>query len=175
MTFVVQMLLHTPAYVYLLLAWLVWRGMLSLGLRTVALWRLFIVPSVFAANGLLMLVWRANTGLPEVAAWLVSAVALVPIGYMTGPRILAVDPSGRSVTCAGSTIPLARNLLIFSCQYGIAVALFLHPGETRLRLEIAARAVSGISIGYFTGWVMIFLKRYRELRRQPAKSPAPIA
>lgn len=174
MTFFVQVLMHTQAYVYLLLAWLVWRGVLSLGVRTLALWRLFIVPGVFAANGLLMLVWRATNDPPEVAAWLISAVALLPVGFVTGPRILAIDPAGRRITCAGSAVPLLRNLLIFSCQYGIAVALFLHPGESGLRFEMAARAVSGISIGYFTGWTLMFLRRYRKLRRQATENPASV-
>lgn len=116
MTFLVQMLLHTPVYVYVLLAWLVWRGLLSLRLRTVALWRLFIVPSVFAATGL-SIIWRANVGFPGVVAWLVSAVAFLPLGFVTGPHILRIDPS-RHVTRAGSIVPLMRNLIIFGCQYG---------------------------------------------------------
>jgi hypothetical protein len=167
--------MHTPAYVYVLLAWLIWRGVQSLGLRTLALWRLFIVPGVFAANGLLMLVWGANNGLPEIVAWLVGAAVLVPVGFATGPRILTIDPSGRRVTCAGSTIPLVRNLLIFGCQYGIAVGLFLHPAEAKFPFEMAARAVSGISIGYFTGWTLMFLRRYRALRRRSIENLAGIA
>jgi hypothetical protein len=169
MTFLVQMLLHTPVYVYVLLAWLVWRGLLSLRLRTVALWRLFIVPGVFAATGLL-LIWRANVGFPGVVAWLVSAVAFMPLGFVTGPRILRIDPS-RHVTRAGSIVPLMRNLIIFGCQYAIAVALFLHPGE--FRFEITARAVSGVSIGYFAGWTIMVLRRYRELVRRSVKNAVP--
>jgi hypothetical protein len=126
---------------------------------------------LFAASGLLMLMWRATLGLPEVTAWLAGAAALMPVGFATGPRVLAIDATGRRVTCGGSPVPLVRNLVIFACQYWIAVALFLYPGE-RVWL-VAARAVSGISIGYFTGWTLMFLKRYRLLRRQFPQKAAP--
>jgi len=45
-TFVVQMLSHTPPYVFVLLAYLVWQGLLSLRTRRRAVWRMLIVPGL---------------------------------------------------------------------------------------------------------------------------------
>ena len=44
MAFVVQMLAHTPPYIFVLLAYLVWQGVLSLRERRLAVWRMLIVP-----------------------------------------------------------------------------------------------------------------------------------
>jgi hypothetical protein len=55
---------------------------------------------------------------------------------------------------------LVRNLLVFAAQYGIAVALFLHP-EAQASLAVAGHTVSGASVGYFIGWTIAFPRRYR--------------
>lgn len=58
MTFVMHMLAHTPLYVFVLLAYLVWQGALSLRTRERAVWRMLIVPGLFTATGLLLPVLR---------------------------------------------------------------------------------------------------------------------
>jgi hypothetical protein len=126
MTFVVHMLAHTPPYVFVLLAYLIWQGLRSLRTRQQSVWRMLIVPGLFIASGLLLLVLRpSGTILPMVAS-LVGLVAFVPLGLATGPRILEVDRASGWVTRAGSPVSLVRNLLVFAAQYSIAVALFRH-------------------------------------------------
>ena len=58
MTFVVQMLAHTPPYVFVLLAYLIWQGALALRTRQRSVWRLLNVPVLFTATGLSLLVLR---------------------------------------------------------------------------------------------------------------------
>ena len=101
MTFVVQMLAHTPPYVFVLLAYLIWQGALALRTRQRSVWRLLIVPVLFTATGLSLLVLRPLGGTLPMAAWL---AAFAPLGLVTGSRLLAVDrasmgsPSPSSVT-----------------------------------------------------------------------------
>ena len=159
MTFVMHMLAHTPLYVFVLSAYLVWQGALSLRTRERAVWRMLIVPGLFTATGLLLLVLRPGGTLPMVA-WFVGLAAFIPLGLVTGPRLLAVDRGRARVTPAGSPVSLVRNLLIFGAQYGIAVALFLHP-ETKTILALAGHTVAGASVGYFIGWTIAFRRRYR--------------
>jgi hypothetical protein len=154
------MLVHTPPYVFVLLAYLVWQGLLSLRTRRRAVWRMLIVPGLFTATGLLLLILRPSGGTLPMAAWLVGMAAFVPLGLVTGPRLLAVDRQSGRVTLAGSPVSLVRNLLIFAAQYGIAVALFRHP-EAQTGLAVAGHAVSGTSVGYFVGWMIAFRRRYR--------------
>jgi len=160
MIFVVQMLAHTPPYVFVLLAYLVWQGVRSLRTRQQSIWRMLIVPGLFVVTGLLLLVVRPSGNILPMAAWLVGLVAFVPLGLLTGPRLLAVDRASGRVTRAGSSVSLVRNLLIFAAQYGIAVALFRHP-EAQASLAVAGHAVSGTSVGYFAGWTIAFRRLYR--------------
>ena len=77
MTFVVQMLAHTPPYVFVLLAYLIWQGALALRTRQRSVWRLLIVPVLFTATGLSLLVLRPLGGTLPMAAWL---AAFAPLG-----------------------------------------------------------------------------------------------
>jgi membrane protein DedA with SNARE-associated domain len=115
---------------------------------------------LFIATGLLLLVLRPSDGILPMIGLLFGLVAFVPLGLLTGPRLLAVDCTSGRVTRAGSPVSLVRNLLIFAAQYGIAVALFRHP-EAQTSLAAAGHAVSGASIGYFIGWTIAFRRRYR--------------
>ena len=160
MTFVVQMLAHTPPYVFVLLAYLVWQGVLSLRTRRRAVWRMLIIPGLFITTGLLLLVLRPSSGTLPMAAWFLGLAAFVPLGLVTGPRLLAVNRGRGWATLAGSPMPLVRNLLVFAAQYGIAVAFARHP-EARTSLIVAGHTVSGTSVGYFIGWTMAFRRHYR--------------
>lgn len=163
MTFFAQMLAHTPPYVFFLFAYLVWQGVLSLRARRQPAWRMLIVPAVFTTTGLLLLILRPSGGILPMTAWLGGLVAFVPLGLVTGPRILEVDRRTGRVTRAGSPVPLLRNLLVFVLQYSIAVALVLHP-QAQASLIVVGHAVSGASVGYFLGWTIALRRRYRAAR-----------
>lgn len=162
MIFVIQMIAHTPPLVFVLLAYLMWQGILSLRTRRLAVWRMLIVPGIFEVTGLLLVIVRPSGGefLP-MTAWLVGLIAFAPLGLVTGPHLLAAHRG--NVTRAGSPVSLVRNLLVFSAQYAIAVDLFLHP-EARANLTVAGHAVSGASVGYFVGWTIAFRSSYRATR-----------
>jgi len=65
------------------------------------------------------------------------------------------------VTLSGSVFPLIRNVTVFVVQYAVAVAAARHLDGQRV-LAIAGRAVSGATAGYFIGWSIVFLIRYRK-------------
>jgi hypothetical protein len=160
MTFFVHMLARTPSYVFLLLAYLVWQGILSLRPRQTPIWRVLIVPAIFTATGLLLLLLRPSSGILAMMAWVAGLAGFVPLGLVSGPRILGVDRQTGRVTRAGSPVPLLRNLLVFASQYAIAVAIVLHP-QAQANLTLVGHVVSGTSIGYFLGWTITFWRRYR--------------
>ena len=109
MAFVVRMLAHNPPYVLVLLAYLVWQGVLSLRTRWLPIWRMLIVPGLFEITALLLLVLRPSGDILPIAVSLVGLAASVPLGFGTGPRLLTVECM--SVTRAGSPVSPARNLL----------------------------------------------------------------
>ena len=159
MTFAGQVAMRTPFYIWLLLAYVVWQGTQALRPRTQPLARVFLLPLLFIASGVVPLVVgpRAGTGLLE--AWVMAAVLLGPVGLLTGPRLLAVDRGAGTVTRPGSWVPLLRNVTAFVLQYAVAVAVAVH-ADTGGWLAVGGRAVSGATAGYFLGWVVAAGRQY---------------
>jgi hypothetical protein len=158
-TFIEQMLIHTPPYVFGLLGFCIWQGLLSLRPRTQPLWRLFMVPLVFTTLGILLMVMRPARGVLPVTAWMSGAVVLAPLGFLTGPKLLAIDRARRVVTRGGSPLPLVCNLIVFALQYGLAVARARNP-NARAEIALAVSAVSGAMAGYCVGWTLNLLRTY---------------
>ena len=154
-------LTHTPWWVFVVLAVLLVTGVQALRPRVVAVWRLFIVPAIFIAWGVLGVVQR-SAAVPVLALDWIAAVALgALIGWMT-TRLdgLVFDAGAGSVLMPGTAMPLARNLTIFLARYGIAVAAAL-AATTAIRANIVVWdvAVSGLATGYFAGWLGRFVSR----------------
>jgi len=141
-------LTHTPFWVFVLLAYLIWQGLQALRSRTQAVWRMLVVPLVFFLMGLSRLVLAHDNATAPLFAWLAALALFMALGLFNGPRLLAVDRQTGTVTRPGSVGPLLRNLAVFSLQYGVAVAIIGH-------------AVSGASTGYFSGWTAALWRRYR--------------
>jgi hypothetical protein len=57
-------------------------------------------------------------------------------------------------------MPLVRNITVFLLQYGVAVATAMKL-EPHAGVAIVGHAVSGASAGYFSGWAVALLRRYR--------------
>jgi hypothetical protein len=162
MPFAVEVVRNTPAWVFLLLGFLVWQGVKARRVRTLAIWRPFIVPVIFLLMGLMGLFAPGTEGLAPLIAWITALLMTIPIGIATGPRPLAWDRAAGRVTLPGSLMPLLRSVTVFSLQYGFAVELALHP-EQQGTLAVVARAVSGATAGYFVGWAIGFWRHGREV------------
>jgi uncharacterized protein DUF6622 len=161
MPFAVGVLTHTPIWVFALFAYLVWQGIKALQPRTQSMWRLLIVPAVFIIWGLSRLVSRHDDSSWPLLAWLIAALLLAPLAFVTGPRRLVVDRASGLVTRPGSPIPLIRNMTVFVLQYGVAVAAALQVDGHAI-VAIAGRAVSGATAGYFIGWTLALLRHTRD-------------
>ena len=150
---------HTPPWVWGLLALLVGLGIVATRTRRIALRRALVTPLVFMAWGVSSVAQLA--GPVGLAAWLAAGALGVMIGLAT-TRLdtLPVDRARGLVTLPGSWLPLARNLAIFLARYGLAVAAALAPAA-RDRLVLWDLAVSGLSAGYFLGWLGVLVRHYR--------------
>ena len=155
-----RILTHTPFWVFVLLAYLIWQGLQALRPRTQAVWRMLIVPLVFFLMGLSRLVLAHDNATAPLFAWLAALALFMALGLFNGPRLLAVDRQTGTVTRPGSVGPLLRNLTVFSLQYGVAVASAMKL-EPHAAVAIIGHAVSGASTGYFSGWTAALWRRYR--------------
>jgi hypothetical protein len=167
MRYVLGILTHTPPWVFLLFAYLVWQGIRALRPRTQPIWRLMVVPLIFIVWGLSRIGLRHDNVWP-LLAWLMAAIVMAPLAFVTGPRLLAVDRSKGLVTRAGSAVPLVRNVTVFVLQYSVAVMAVLQL-DGHAAVAIVGRAVSGATAGYFLGWALALLRRYGDTAAASAK------
>lgn len=161
----------TPGWVFPLLAVLVALGLQALRTRTIAAWRLLVVPAVFIGWGLVTLASRSAASPALAAAWGAGALAGIAIGWLTsGGSALRFDPENGRATVPGGPATLVRNVTIFAAKYGLAVAMARAP-ERAAALLAWDSGVSGLAAGYFAGWLLRVFAQYRSARAarlQPA-------
>ena len=165
-------ILHgTPAWVLVLFAALLALGVQALRTRSVAPWRLLVVPALFIGWGLVTLALRAAAAPAFAAAWGGAALAGIAIGWLSaGENAVRFDRANARVTALGSPTTLIRNLAIFAAKYGLAVAMARVPEHLPALLAWDS-GVSGLAAGYFVGWLLRVFAQYRAARAtqlQPA-------
>jgi len=171
MQIAVRILANTPVWVFVLLAYLIWQGAQALRQRTQPIWRVLIVPLVFFLMGLSRLATTDGTGSEPLLAWLVAAVLFAWLGLSRQPRLLAAG--GGTLTRPGSAIPLVRNVTVFMLQYAVAVSTAMKL-EPHVVVAIIGHAVSGASAGYFSGWTVALLRRYRSFDKSETAEGADL-
>ncbi|PDT89962.1 hypothetical protein CO669_10810 [Bradyrhizobium sp. Y36] len=157
-----QILIHTPPWVFVLLAYLVWQGIQAMQPRTTPIWRALILPVVFIVWGMSRIGFGPQNSAWPLIAWIAAALALLPLGVLT-PRPFDVDHATGEIIRPGSAFALIRNLVVFSLQYAVGVISAIDAGDRALAI-IAGRAISGATAGYFIGSTVALLIAYRRKR-----------
>jgi len=114
--FAYGVLIDTPRWVFVLFAYLVWRGIRAMRPQTIPIWRALIVPAVFIVWGVSRTGLGSQGSLSPLVAWSVAALTLMPVGVLT-PRRLEVDHATGHIIRPGSAFPLIRNVVVFALQY----------------------------------------------------------
>jgi hypothetical protein len=150
----------TPWWVYLVFALLVVLGTRALRPRVLSLYQISLTPAIFVLWGAAHFFGRPVSPL-LLGIWLPAAAFGAVLGFTT-TRIdgLRADRNRMLVHMPKSWKPLARNMLVFSCRYGLAVGSALHPADAA-NLILSDAGVAGASAGYFAGWLAKFILTYR--------------
>lgn len=149
----IQILTHTPLYVWAILAFLVWRGVTEMRDRELAPQRLFILPLVMLALSFQDIAVRLGAGVAVLTVWSVGcALAGLLTWRMARPFIMAAREPGR-VRVRGSRLPLVLMMTIFAVKYATGVALAVQP---QLAQQVAPALAIGALYGIFNG---VFLGR----------------
>ncbi|UWU78638.1 hypothetical protein N2603_09350 [Bradyrhizobium huanghuaihaiense] len=164
MMFTYQVLIHTPLWVWMLLAYLVWQGIKAMQPRTTSIWRALIVPVVFIVWGVSRIGLGHQDSSWPMVAWTAAALALLPVGVLT-PRPFDVDHKTGEIIRPGSNFALIRNLIVFVLQYAVGVISAIDASDRTLAI-IIGRAVSGATAGYFIGSTIALLVAYRRKRAE---------
>lgn len=158
-----QILKHTPVYVWALLSGLVSLGLMQARTRHVGLNRVVLLPAAFIGLGL----WSLLPGLqalPAVAAvWLLALALGTAAGRRTpqAPGTAWRADAGRFVL-PGSWIPMGFILVIFTLRYASSVALVLHPDwRSDFAVQATLASVLGLLGGLSVGrtWALLQLRQ----------------
>ena len=148
---IVEILRHTPVWVFLILAVLVWLGANRLRATDVPARRVVVLPVAMSGFSLFGLYSTFGADPVAATAWILVFAALLATGWIlpTNPGVHYVAAT-RSIRVPGSWVPLALMMMIFFLRYVVAVLLAMHPP---LRVETpfiaGIGAVYGLSAGCF--------------------------
>lgn len=148
-----QIIANTPLWVWPLMTFVVWIGVLSLRARTMPVWRLAILPLV---SLVLSLVGIAQSVQPGLAAggWAVALLVALPPGVALGRRRAVRRLADGRLEIAGGWFMLVFGLSIFTARYALGVLFGVAPTLKAEPLWIGfAGAVGGIVAGIGLGWL----------------------
>lgn len=123
-----QILQHTPAWVFGLFALLLWLGAKQLRASSSGLTRVAVMPVAMGGLAIYGMVSAFGDSPMAMGAWAVAAVAVFwLIQQRPLPATTRYDAASRTFHAAGSPIPLLLMMGIFFTKYGVAVAFAMHP------------------------------------------------
>lgn len=149
-----QILAHTPRWVFVLFAMLVWLGAKQLLASTVSLARMTLLPVAMAGLSIYGVLSAFGDSSTALLGWAAGAVMLALFVLQRPlPAGTRYDTGARKFHLAGSPVPLALMMGIFFTKYVVGAMLSMHP-ELRHQASFAV----GISTlyGAFSG---IFVAR----------------
>ncbi len=125
-TVILEILRHTPAYVWVILAALVAAGLLQWRDHAVPRSRLAIAPVALGVYSLWGATHAFGVTAGIVAAWALGVgAALVANRWLRWPRAVGIDSAGR-YALRGSPWPLVAMMAVFALRYAVAVTLVFH-------------------------------------------------
>jgi hypothetical protein len=166
-TMIAQIISHTPLYVWALLAFLIYRGVIASADRVTPLGMLFIIPGVMLALSLQDLERRFGLQGMPLLSWLAGAAAGAAIAWsLIDARRIVVDRAKGTVAQRGSWVPLTLMLAIFCTKYAVAILFAIRPSLSHdAAFILAIPCLFGLFNGVFIGRLARPLAVYL---RQPA-------
>jgi len=173
----IQILIHTPAWVYAIFALLAFMGGRQLRPGSSHLYRVVGMPLAMIALAIYGL--AAAFGQSPAGIWALGAWAVVAGLVMTTTARLPLNPAvrydrpSRRLFQPGSWMPLALMMGIFLTKYGVGVTLALHPEYAhRSMFAVGISTLYGVFSGVLAGRA---LRLWRLMRQAPATAPGAAA
>lgn len=160
-----QILTHTPLYVWAILALLVYRGVIAMRDRDMAIRKLFIIPAIMLALSLQDIVAKFGGGMLALCAWGGAAVLVTLLACRYGSAGASAGATPGTLRVHGSAVPLLMMMLIFLTKYATAVTLATHPAAGQdAPFAALACALFGVGNGYFLGRLVRNVMVWRSLQ-----------
>ncbi|WP_333855132.1 DUF6622 family protein [Leclercia sp.] len=168
--FISGILIHTPVWVYVILLFLISRGIRARKPATVALEKLAIIPAIFLLWDIYdLLIFRKLT-LATGSLWLVGLLSGAAIGYILIKRTaVARAAAPRSIFREADYSALPFMMLAFAVKYVLGVMSAIAP-EVLQRPGVSAFAIitGGLFAGVFVGKFARYVRVYRAAEVQEA-------
>ena len=165
----IQILTHTPLYVWAILAFLVNRGVNAMRDREVEVRRLAIIPAVMLVLSLQDIGTKFGLGGWALGAWALMAAAVALLAGLSGSTRIAAGTAPGTVRVRGSRLPLVMMMAVFFTKYVASVTLAVAPQLRHDTLfAIAVCALFGVYNGWFVGRLAGDLAAWRTLPARAA-------
>lgn len=153
----------TPVWVWILLIYLLSRGIKAMQGGTAPLSKLAIIPVVFAVWGIMHLVREPAAGWKTALAWAIGAAFGILAGIAIAARTrFTVDPAQKTVTLPGSIVPMILIVVTFASKFYVGFKLATSSGlGIDSPIVVFDGLISGAVAGIFAGRFLIYVKRFR--------------
>lgn len=148
-----QILSHTPHWVFGLFVFLIWLGARQLMAGSVGLGRVTVMPIVMTGLSVYGVVSVFGDSPAALAGWAVAAAVMAAIVLQRAlPGATRYDATSRQFHVAGTAVPLVLMMGIFFTKYLVGVLLAMHP-EMRhdATVALAVPTLYGVFTGVFAG------------------------
>lgn len=165
-----QILTKTPVWVWALLAFLVYRGVVASVERVTSLRSAFLIPVVMLGLSVQGVASTFSANSPAMPIWLAALLAGTALTWsLVDPSRISADPSSRTIRQPGSWTPMMLMMGIFLTKYIVGVTLAMHP-ELKHEAVFAASVCTlyGLFSGVFVGRLLRILSVYRGSMQQMA-------
>ncbi|MCG8710523.1 DUF1453 family protein [Brenneria sp. 4F2] len=153
---------HTPSWVWVLLAYLIYAGIKARQPRRQSLPRLLLLPIVFLYWGASSILHTLAIREVAVAGFVLALSVGACLGWMLGKTAGVYRPDSRDFERRGSSVPLVLMLLTFCLRFYFSVQLTWFPELADSVIFCAlSGAVGGITGGIFSGITLRLLNQMR--------------
>lgn len=164
-----QILTHTPQWVFVLFAGLVYLGIRQMMPRRVGQHRATVLPLVMTALSMAGVVSAFGNAPQALISWAAGTVLVCALSLrFSSGRTVSYDAASRSFEMPGSVVPMALYMGIFFTKYAVGINMGMQPALAHS--ANFAMLVGGV-YGAFSG---IFLSRAARLWRM-AQTQTPAA
>ncbi len=154
-----QALIHTPWWVYLLLAYVIKVGLDASRPRTVSLFKIFIIPIIFSLISLHTLITCVNVYFLTVTVWVSAIILGAILGLWEVSHFnIQVDRGTKHIHLPGTWSTLIVILIFFAAKYFVSYELAVDPRLLQdSSFELIMLSVSGVCAGFFVGRLIYYL------------------
>ncbi|MFJ9532102.1 DUF6622 family protein [Herbaspirillum sp. NPDC101396] len=169
-----QIIIHTPLWVWAMLAFLVYRGWAASADRETPLFKVALVPLLLLALSLHGLYAQSHA---DALALTAAALMALGSGFLSwtaaGRGGIAPHPAHGTVWLRGSWLPLLMMISVFAVKYTVAVLQAMHSGHARGAVfTLAVSLLYGLFMGLPVGRLLRIVHLYRQAQSPAAQAAA---